>query len=173
VDASAEDTASLFFTHWYCENGSPLNIVSDHDKVFVSAFWKALHALTGVSLKMSSLCHPETDGASEWTNKTVNQAIRYYVQRNQKGWVRALLQIRFEMMNMVNASTGFSGFQLRMGWSVRLIPPLVPDRLLEGLRGLETTKETKALLDCMKLDSEEAKDCLLYAKTVQAHPPHK
>jgi hypothetical protein len=111
-DINAEELASLFFTHWYCENGLPLHIVSDRDKLFVSAFWHALHVLMGVKLKMSSSYHPKTDGASEMTNKTVNQAIRYHVRRNQKGWVRALLQIRFQMMNLVNASTGFSGFQL-------------------------------------------------------------
>jgi hypothetical protein len=30
------------------------------------------------------------------------------------------------MMNTVNASTGFTGFQLKTGKSPRLIPPLVP-----------------------------------------------
>ena len=34
---------------------------------------------------MSTAFHPETDGASERTNKTVNQCLRYHVARNQKG----------------------------------------------------------------------------------------
>jgi hypothetical protein len=67
----AEKLAHLFFKEWYCENGLPLDIVSDRDKLFVSRFWKALHTLTGIKLKMSSAYHPETDGASERTNKTV------------------------------------------------------------------------------------------------------
>lgn len=75
TNLTAEKMAALFFDHWYCENGLPLEIVSDRDKLFVSKFWKALHKLTGVKLAMSSSFHPQTDGASERSNKTVNQSI--------------------------------------------------------------------------------------------------
>jgi len=53
TDINAEQLALLFFNHWYCENGLPLNIVSDRDKLFLSKFWCALHKLTGVKLKLS------------------------------------------------------------------------------------------------------------------------
>ena len=69
----------LFFNHWFCENGLPTEIVSDRDKLFVSRFWNALSTLCGVKLKMSSAYHPQTDGSSERTNKTVNQSLRYHV----------------------------------------------------------------------------------------------
>ena len=38
IDITAEDFALLFFTHWYCENGLPSEIISDRDKLFVSRF---------------------------------------------------------------------------------------------------------------------------------------
>ncbi|KAJ3491013.1 hypothetical protein NLJ89_g11381 [Agrocybe chaxingu] len=100
TDTTAEDLATLFFDNWFCENGLPLDIVSDRDKLFVSKFWKALHTLTGIKLRLSTSYHPETDGASERTNKTVNQACRFIVDRNQKGWAKALPKIRFNIMNM-------------------------------------------------------------------------
>jgi len=90
INISAEDLALLFFDHWYCENGLPLHLVSDRDKLFVSKFWTTLHKLMGVKLKLSTSYHLETDGSSERTNKTINQSIRYHIRRNQKGWVRAL-----------------------------------------------------------------------------------
>ena len=31
MKAIAEDTALLVFNHWYCENGLPLDFVSDRD----------------------------------------------------------------------------------------------------------------------------------------------
>jgi hypothetical protein len=65
TDLTAEELAVVFFDNWYCENGLPTTIVCDRDKLFVSHFWKALTKLTGVTLKMSSAYHPETDGASE------------------------------------------------------------------------------------------------------------
>jgi hypothetical protein len=46
TNLTAKQLAKLFFKEWYCENGLPLDIVSDRDKLFTSCFWKALHKLT-------------------------------------------------------------------------------------------------------------------------------
>ena len=131
---TVEGLAKLFFDRWYCENGLPLKIILDQDKLFMSHFWKALHSLTGIKLKMSTVCHPETDGSSEQTNKTVIQAIQFHVRRNQKGWVCALPRIHFDIMNIVNKSTGFSPFQLHFWHSPRILPPIVKEkgRILSG-----------------------------------------
>lgn len=86
INLTAEKFAVLFFDHWYCENRLPLEIVSDRDKLFMLKFWKVLTFLTGVKLKILSAYHPETDGSSECLNKTVNQALRFHVKRNQRGW---------------------------------------------------------------------------------------
>ena len=160
---TASQFAMLFFDHWYCENGLPKEIILDRDKLFMSRFWKSLHKLTGVKIKMSSAYHPQTDGASERTNKTVNQCLRFHVERNQKGWVRALPRVRFHIMNSVNASTGFSPFQLHIGHAPRTLPPL------SG----EDTGETDGLgvaafLSRLELDVLEAQDNLTAAKAQQA-----
>ncbi|RDB24930.1 Transposon Ty3-I Gag-Pol polyprotein [Hypsizygus marmoreus] len=92
-DCTAEDFALLFFNTWYCENGCPDEIISDRDKLFVSRFWKAFMKLTGIKHKLSTAFHPQTDGLSERSNKTVIQCVRYHVERNQKGWVKSLPRI--------------------------------------------------------------------------------
>jgi Integrase zinc binding domain len=120
---TTEELALSFFNNWYCENGLPLEIVSDCDKLFVSCFWKALHVLTGTKIKMSLSFYFETDGASERTNKTINQLLCYHVEHNQKGWVKALSLICFNIMNTINKSTGFFPFQLCIGQSACIIPP--------------------------------------------------
>ena len=169
TDISAEDFAVLFFTHWYCENGLPRDIVSDRDKLFVSRFWKALHRLTGVKVKLSSAYHPETDGGSERTNRTIIQMLRYHVTRQQRGWVSALPLIRFQLMNTVHASTGFTPFQLRLGRSPRLIPPLFDSdaRAAAAEFGL-SAEQARALLQRIDTYSMEAQDNLFLAKSNQA-----
>lgn len=112
---TAAKIAVVLFDQWYCKNGLMLNLISDRDALFTTELWTALHKLTGIKLKMSMSYHPETDGSSKWTNKTVNQAIRYHVNNNQKGWSAKLPRIHFAIMNTVNASTGFSGFHLQTG----------------------------------------------------------
>ncbi|KAF7785204.1 hypothetical protein Agabi119p4_1369 [Agaricus bisporus var. burnettii] len=64
TNLTARDLASIFFDHWFCENGLPDEIISDRGVLFLSHFWKHLHELTGVQLKMSTAFHPQTDGAS-------------------------------------------------------------------------------------------------------------
>lgn len=168
TDISASNFAVLFFDHWYCENGLPLEIVSDRDKLWTSTFWTALHKLTGTRLKLSTSYHPETDGASERTNKTVVQCLRYHVHRNQRGWVRALPRVRFNIMNTVNASTGYSPFQLHIGRNPRLIPPLTTPTNTD-----EATLDAKSLLAQINADVADAKDSILLARTQQAEQANK
>ena len=87
---TAEQFARIFFYVWFCKNRLPLEIVSDHDKLFVSCFWKRLHNLTRVKLNVSSAYHPETDGTSKRTNCRVIQCIHIAIECNQQGWAKAL-----------------------------------------------------------------------------------
>jgi hypothetical protein len=168
----AEGMADLFFNNWYCENGLPLEIISDRDKLFMSKFWRALHKLTGVKIKASTAYHPQTDGSSERTNKTVIQALRFHVERNQTGWVRALPRVRFHMMNTVNKSTKYTPFQLRFGRSPRILPPLVPP-LLELNTTSSADFDAREFFDRLQTDFKDAQDNLLLAKISQSAQANK
>ena len=117
---------------------------------------------------MSTAYHPETDGSSERTNKTIIQSIRFHVERNQQGWVRALPRIRFNIMNSINKSTGFSPFQLRMGRSPRVIPPLIPTPLAN-----QKSVAAQTIIERLSHDIWEAQDNLLKAKISQARQANK
>jgi hypothetical protein len=162
---TAKQLAVLFFDKWYCENGLPNDIISDRDKLFMSAFWKHLTFLTGVKCKASSSFHPQSNGASERTNKTVNQCLRFHVERNQKGWVRALPRIRFHIMSTVNKSTGFSPFHLRFGRSPRILPPLAPTPPNPS----EHHISAREIIDNLRTDVADARDNLFLAKISQSH----
>jgi hypothetical protein len=71
------------------------------------------------------------------------------------------------MMNSVNASTGFSNFQLHIGCSPHLIPPIVPADLPDDLRSAASRAED--LINQISTDVMEAKDNLLQAKIFQEH----
>lgn len=169
MNMTAPEVANLFFDNWYCENGLPLNIISDRDKIFTSRFWKALHRLTGIHLKMSTAYHPQTDGSSERTNKTVNQALRYFVDRHQTGWVKALPRVRFNMMSTLNASTGYTHFHLHLGRTPRRLPPLTPEGV-HDVREIFPTDISGALETIMSLktDIADAHDALMSTKIGQA-----
>jgi hypothetical protein len=116
--------------------------------------------------------HPETDGASEHTNKIINQALRYHVDRHQKNWVRALPCVRFTIMNTVNTSTGYTPFQLK---SARLIPPITTER--EGSDSQDVIK-AKEVIEQLYKDVSDAQDNLLQQKrpikpTLPMHTEHQ
>jgi hypothetical protein len=134
----------------------------------MSTFWQALHQLTGVKIKMLSAYHPQLDGASEQTNKTLNQCLRFHVDQNQRGWAQALPRVRFVMMNTINNSTGFSGFQLKMGRAPRIIPPL-------GRGTQEKNIDIRAIevIERLQKETEDAKENLLQAKINQSLQANK
>ena len=119
----------------------------------------------GVKLKMSTAYHPQTDGASKQTNKMLNQAIRYHVDNNQKGWLSKLPRICFAIMNTVNSSTGFSPFHLKTGRSPRVIPPLT----LASSTPTAAEADARQIIERLELDVKEAQDNLLTAKICQAY----
>ncbi len=169
TNITADKLVTIFFENWYCENSLPADIVSNHDKLFISKFWHTLHKLTGVHLNLSSF-HPEADGASEHSNKMVNQVVRYHVERNQKGWVCAMPMICFNIMNTVNALTGFSGFQLCIGRSPRILLPFVPANLIDGS---QASVDAAMIIEWLNNDTTQAHDNLIKAKVNQAHHANK
>jgi hypothetical protein len=179
---TAKEFATIFFDKWFCENGCPRELITDRDKLFVSRFWKALMTLSGIKHKMSTAFHPQTDRSSERSNKTVIQALRFHVERNQTGWVRALPKVRFDIMNTVNAATGFSPFTLKSRHSPCLIPPLVdalaPDPGTE-MRATAATPTSDgedtahAVMERLTNDLLKARDSLTAAKISQAHHTNK
>jgi hypothetical protein len=178
TDMSAEEFAGIFFDKWYCENGCPKELVTDRDKLFISRFWKALMKLTGITHKLSTAYHPQTDGASERSNKTVIQCLRYYVDHNQTGWVKALPKVRFDIINTVNASTGFTPFNLKSGFSPRLIPPLLqangaPHIIVTPPNMTPEEVAAKVMVERLEMDIQEARDSLTAAKIAQAHHANK
>jgi hypothetical protein len=66
--------------------------------------------------------HPETDGSSERSNKTVIEAIRYYVGVRQHDWSEYLIYIELAMNNSINTTTGMTPTELLYGIALHLIP---------------------------------------------------
>ena len=169
TDINAKELALIFFDKWYCENGLPLELISNRDKLFMSCFWHYLTLLTGIKHKASTSFHPQSDGSSERTNKTLIQSLRFHVERNQTGWVTALPRIRFNYMCTINKSTGYSPFMLRFGRDPIVLPPLSTPHEPITQDEIDACAVITRIYNAVK----DAKDNLLVAKISQAFEANK
>ncbi|KAJ8759212.1 hypothetical protein K2173_006672 [Erythroxylum novogranatense] len=67
-------------------HGVPVSIVSDRDPRFTSRFWQSLQSVLGTRLNFSTTFHPQTDGQSERTIKTVEDMFRACVLEFRGAW---------------------------------------------------------------------------------------
>ena len=162
---TTKELASLFFDNWYCENSLPSDIISDHDKLFMSKFWKHLTLLSGIKCKASTSFHPQSNRASERTNKTVNQCLHFHDECNQKGWVHALPRIRFHIMSTTNRSTGYTPFHLWFSCTPHILPPLIPSPPNPSADHINAHQ----VIENLQLDVSTAHNNLILAKISQSY----
>ncbi|GKC44894.1 hypothetical protein Tco_1062616 [Tanacetum coccineum] len=75
-DYKMERLARLYFNEIVARHGVPISIISDRDSRFTSRFWQSMREALGTRLEMSTAYHPQTDGQSEHTIKTLEDILR-------------------------------------------------------------------------------------------------
>ena len=162
TDATAPDTAKIFFRTIFRNYGLPTSIMCDRDSKFTSNFWKALFKMLGTRIAMSTAYHPQTDGQTERANRTIEQILRNYISYRQDDWDEHLTFAEFAYNNAVQSSTQISPFKLLLGQD-----PLLPADLL-------TQKETshvpaaQEMIDSMATLLNAAKSNIQQAQQQQA-----
>jgi hypothetical protein len=129
-DCTAEETAQLVFDNVWCKHGMSLGIVSDRDPKFTGRFWTRLQELWPMKALMSSAYHPQTDGLTERTNRTLQEYLRHYVNVDMNDWDKFLAPAEFAYNNATQESTGYSPFYLNTGRH-----PRVPEGFIHIPRG--------------------------------------
>jgi hypothetical protein len=61
---------------------------------------------------MSSAHHPQTDGQTERTHRTLEEMLRHFVHDRQQDWESLLPAVQYAYNTAVHASTGYSPFFL-------------------------------------------------------------
>lgn len=87
-------------------HGIPNSIISNHDKVFLSRFWKEVFTKSGTNLKMLSAYHPESDGQTKIVNKTIEQYLRATITDNPKDWVELLRGLSYGITPLSTVAWG-------------------------------------------------------------------
>ena len=80
----AREIAEIVFENIYKLHKLLNYIVSDQDSLFTSTFWKRLHNLISIKLKLSSVYHSQTNGSTKRMNRTITQMLRQCISPKQK-----------------------------------------------------------------------------------------
>lgn len=119
IEVSATQTADLFVWNVVKLHGMPKDTVTDRGPQFAGNFWKSLLAQLGAKAKLSTAYHPQTDGQTERTNKTVGDMLRNYCDTSQSNWDEHLPLIEFAINNSASSATQQSPFYLNYGYHPR------------------------------------------------------
>ena len=117
---TAPQLAKMFIQFVLRTHGLPSSIVSDHGTQFTSNFWKALCQQLGITVKLSTAHHPETDGQTEQQNQKLERYLQSYVNYFQDDWVQWFLLAEFAANNTVPESSRLTPFFANKGYHPRL-----------------------------------------------------
>ena len=65
---------------------------------------------------MSTAFHPQTDGVSECSIRTIMQILCSMISPNQKDWAEKVPMVKFTINSSVSGLTGFAPFELTYGY---------------------------------------------------------
>lgn len=117
---TAEQTAALYCQHVLKLHGVPQSIVSDRDPKFTSDFWQSLWSATGTKLLLSTAQHPQTDGQTERTNRTLGSMFRTLLLNHSSKWKDITPMIEFAYNSSIHSSIGMTPFEADIGYQ----PPI-------------------------------------------------
>jgi len=147
-------------------HGLPKSIVSDRDPKFTSKFWREVHRILGTKLKMSTAFHPQTDGASERSIRSVTQILRAMVRPDQMDWTDKVPLTEFAINSAVSSSTGFAPFELNYGY----LPSMNTQVQLDSS---SAPRGIKAFVDNAVNSLAQAHDAIITSRVNQAHHANK
>lgn len=110
-----------FTSVFYRRHGIPTAIVSDRGTQFVSIFWAHFCRLLGITRRLSTAFHPETDGSTERANETMEIYLRFFCNYQQNNWSPLLSSAELAVNNRDSASTGISPFFLMHGYHLEVL----------------------------------------------------
>ncbi|CAA7027622.1 unnamed protein product [Microthlaspi erraticum] len=145
-----ETLAELYINQIVRLHGVPADIVSDRDPRFTAKFWRALQGALGTVLNLSTAFHPETDGQTERTIRTIEDMLRLCILDWAGVWEDYLPLIEFSYNNSYHTSIGMSPYEALYGrpcrtplcWTEvgerRVFGPQIIDETMEKLQVIRT-----------------------------------
>ncbi|KAK3000332.1 hypothetical protein RJ639_022447 [Escallonia herrerae] len=163
VEAEALATISekkcedFFWRAVVCRFGIPRVLVTDNGKQFDNPTFRTFCANLSIEQRFTSMAHPQTNGQTEVTNRTLLQGIKKKLDGAKGLWVDELPKILWAYNTTTRTSTGETPFSLSFGTGA-LIPVEIglPSLRLINHDPVQNEEDLRANLDLLDERREQA-----------------
>ena len=119
---TAEQMGTILLTLLYKRFSLPDKAISDRGPQFASHTFRELGWLLGIKLNMSTVHHPQMDGAKEWSNQEIKAYLSIFCSNNPKTWNSLLPTLKFTYNSKPHATRKGSPYFLQLGYNPIGIP---------------------------------------------------
>jgi len=113
------DTIADKLLEFFSYSSIPKVIRMDNMPSFKSEILTAVRRKLGIEANFSAPYHPQSHGAVERTNRTLEEMLRKFCNENSKQWDKFLPYLLFAVREVPNSSTKFSPAELVFGRKMR------------------------------------------------------
>ena len=118
---------------YICRHGIPDQILTDQGTNFQSEMLSQLYDLLDIHKTRTAAYHPQTDGLSERSVRTIKTMITAFISEDQKNWDENLHLLCFAYNTAIHATTQFSPFYLLYGRVPKIPLDLFTDEIVIDL----------------------------------------
>ena len=115
IQINAVEFVELFKHEVFRLHGLPYELVSDRDTRFTSHYMREVCRLMSVKQSMSTAYHPQSDGQTERSNRTLEEMLRHYVVPVHDDWDTLLDYVECAINDSWQESTQETPFMLNYG----------------------------------------------------------
>ncbi|KAI5731471.1 hypothetical protein M8J77_010485 [Diaphorina citri] len=119
-DQTAETVARTLFEGWVARFGSPVYLVTDQGRNFLSSLFKEVTSLLGIQLKNITAYHPQANGLVERMHRTLKASLMCRLDSSSSSWSLELPAVLLGLRAMYKEDLDASPANLVYGTSLRL-----------------------------------------------------
>lgn len=114
-ESTTENIAKFTVEQIICRHGCPKIIHTDRGTTFTSSLFQEINKFMGITHRVSTSYHPESQGLVEKSNSTLTDCMSMYAATNLKNWDVLLPHIVFAVNCSIQETTQESPFYLLYG----------------------------------------------------------
>ncbi|CAM8908930.1 unnamed protein product [Rhodiola kirilowii] len=145
---TALEVGQSFLDNVFKLHEMPENIISDRDPTFLSQAWQELFRVHGVDLRFSTAYHPQTDGQTEITNRTLETYLRCMTSEAPHTWCKWLPLAEWWYNTTFHSAAHCTPFEVVYGQPPPIHLPYLPGE--SSCRVIDNLQKREELISMLK-----------------------